>query len=246
MTTVDVAWQGIDDETRLDVASIDFAGEGGFVATGRQSTETYRVQWDLVVDARWRAKFLTLDAEGYRDVSRETGSSKPGPAPEEGESPRREPVWQRHLNLWRRDDGPRSSWRWEGDESGLVPPSFGPLGMEEGMEFLLSAAVDVDLGGCPVTNTMPIRRLGVDAAGVGERPLTTAWVSLPELAVMPSLQVYSSGPQGLSEAMSVLDPQVFSVVHYRSATRDVSVDLSVDEHGLVLTYPDLAARIALD
>ena len=29
MTAVDVAWQGLDDETRLDVASIDFAEEGG-------------------------------------------------------------------------------------------------------------------------------------------------------------------------------------------------------------------------
>jgi len=60
---------------------------------------------------------------------------------------------------------------------------------------------------------------------------------------MPSPQVYSSGPQALTEAMTVLDPRVFSVVHYRSATRDVSVDLTVDDHGLVLTYPDLAARV---
>ena len=64
MTAVDVAWQGLDDETRLDVASLDFSDEGGFVATGRQSTETWRVQWDLVVDSRWCTKFETLDAEG--------------------------------------------------------------------------------------------------------------------------------------------------------------------------------------
>ena len=240
MTAVDVAWQGLDDETRLDVASIDFAEEGGFVATGRQSTETWRVQWDLVVDSRWRTKFVTLDAEGYVPVSLETNDVSRETADEGGW---RERVWQRHLNLWRRDDGARSLWRWEGDGSGDAPGWLAPLGMEDGMELLLSDAVDVDLGGCPVTNTMPIRRLGVDAAGVGERPITTAWVRLPVLAVMPSPQVYSSGPQALTEAMTVLDPRVFSVVHYRSATRDVSVDLTVDDHGLVLTYPDLAARV---
>lgn len=260
-SSLDVAWRGLDDDTRLDVASIDFADDGGFVATGRQSTETYRVQWDLVVDARWRTKLLTLDAEGYGDVSRETGLTGPAEdgmraatrhedgaardASESAESPRREPVWQRHLNLWRRDDGSTSIWRCEGAESGDVPRHFGPVGFDPEMAALFADAVDVDLSGCPLTNVMPIRRFGVDAAGVGERPITAAWVSLPDLSVIPSSQVYSSGPEGLSEAMSVLDPRVFSVVHYRSATRDVSVDLSVDANGLVLTYPDLAARIEL-
>lgn len=153
--------------------------------------------------------------------------------------------WQRHLNLWRRDDAVGSAWRCESGQSGDIPGHFGAMGFAEHDLPLFADAVDVDLSGCPLTNVMPIRRFGVDAAGVGERPITAAWVSLPDLSVIPSSQVYSSGPEGLSEAMSVLDPRVFSVVHYRSATRDVSVDLSVDANGLVLTYPDLAARIEL-
>lgn len=236
MTSVEVAWRGVDDELRLDVASLEFDAEGGFVATGRQSSESYRAQWDLVVDSAWRTRLFTVDVEGY---------APPSAGLDESER-RREPVWQRHLNLWRRDDGSRSIWRCETGESGDVPREFGPMGMAPDALELFAEAVDVDLAGCPLTNTMPIRRLGVDAAGVGERPITMAWVSLPDLAVIPSPQVYSSGPEGLSQIASALDERVASVVHYRSATRDVSVDLSVDAHGIVVTYPQLAERLDIE
>lgn len=241
MTVVEVAWRGLDDETRLDVASVDFDADGGFVATGRQSTQTYRAQWDLMVDSAWRTKLLTVDVEGYAASSDASDLDDPHDV---GGS--LEPVWQRHLNLWRRGDGSRSVWRCETGESGDVPGEFGPIGMADDALELFVEALDVDLAGCPLTNTMPIRRLGVEAAGVGERPITTAWVSLPDLAVIPSAQVYSSGPEGLSQIASALDERVASVVHYRSATRDVSVDLSVDVHGLVVTYPELAARLDVD
>ncbi|MBE7372153.1 putative glycolipid-binding domain-containing protein [Dermacoccus barathri] len=241
MTTVEVVWRGLDDESRLDVASVEFDADGGFVATGRQSTERYRAQWDLVVDSSWRTRLFTVDVEGYAPSSAAEDLDAPD---ETGGSP--EPVWQRHLNLWRRDEGSRSVWRCESGESGDVPGDFGPIGIADDALELFVEALDVDLAGCPLTNTMPIRRLGVDAAGVGERPITTAWVSLPDLAVIPSAQVYSSGPEGLSDIASALDDRVVSVVHYRSATRDVSVDLAVDAHGLVVTYPELAARIDVD
>lgn len=240
MTTVEVAWRGVDDESRLDVASVEFDADGGFVATGRQSTETYRAQWDLVVDSSWRTRLLTVDVEGYahsQDADDLDDAADPGG--------RMEPVWQRHLNLWRRDEGSRSVWRCETGESGVVPRHLGPLGIAADALELFAEALDVDLAGCPLTNTMPIRRLGVDAAGIGERPITTAWVSLPDLAVVPSARVYSSAPEGLSDIASALDERVVSVVHLRSAARDSSVDLSVDAHGLVVTYPELAARIEL-
>lgn len=222
-TTIDVAWRGINDETRLDVASVEFGDSGGFVATGRQSTETYRAQWDLVVDENWRTRLLTVDVEGL-------GARE----------------WQRHLNLWRRDDGSSSLWRSEVGESGDVPRDFGAAGIADLDGPLLADALDIDLSGCPLTNTMPIRRLGVDAEGVNERPITAAWVSLPDLVVVPSSQFYSSAAEGLSEIASALDDRVVSVVHYRSATRDVSVDLSVDHWGLVVTYPELSARLDID
>lgn len=44
MTAHEVAWRGVDDDTRLDVASVDVDPRGGFVATGRQSTQNYRAQ----------------------------------------------------------------------------------------------------------------------------------------------------------------------------------------------------------
>lgn len=237
MTTVEVAWRGVDDESRLDVASIEFDDDGGFVAVGRQSSAGYRAQWDLVVDASWRTRLLTVDVEGYASSAREGNGLEDGSV---------RPTWQRHLNLWRRDDGSRSIWRVETGESGEVPREFGPMGIAPDALELFAEAVDVDLAGCPLTNTMPIRRLGVEAAGVGERPVTTAWVSLPDLAVIPSPQVYSSGPEGLAQIASALDERVASVVHYRSATRDVSVDLSVDAQGIVVTYPQLAERLDIE
>ena len=63
MTTVEVVWRGLDDESRLDVASVEFDADGGFVATGRQSTERYRAQWDLVVDSSWRTRLFTVDVD---------------------------------------------------------------------------------------------------------------------------------------------------------------------------------------
>lgn len=239
MTAHEVAWRGVDDDTRLDVASVDVDPRGGFVATGRQSTQNYRAQWDLVVDAQWHTKLLTIDVEGYEPMGSEADVVA-------AMTQHPQVRWQRHLNLWRRDDAVGSAWRCESGQSGDIPGHFGAMGFAEHDLPLFADAVDVDLAGCPLTNTMPIRRLGVDAVGVGERPLTAAWVSLPDLAVIPSRQVYSSGPEGLSEIAAALDDRVVSVVHYRSATRDVSVDLSVDAQGVVVTYPDLAERLVLD
>ena len=123
MTTVEVVWRGLDDESRLDVASVEFDADGGFVATGRQSTESYRAQWDLVVDSSWRTRLFTVDVEGYApssaaedlDAPDETGGSL-------------EPVWQRHLNLWRRDEGSRSVWRFNAWRKRQAVPRKGKRG----------------------------------------------------------------------------------------------------------------------
>lgn len=52
----------------------------------------------------------------------------------------------------------------------------------------LAGCVDVDLGWTPATNTLPIRRLGLE---VGESvEITAAWLRFPELVVVASQQRY--------------------------------------------------------
>lgn len=92
----------------------------------------------------------------------------------------------------------------------------------------LTEALDCDLGLCPLTNTMPIRRL--DLLG-GDRPetlLTMAWIEVPSLRVIATPQRYSS---------------VGGAVRYESERRDFHSFLTVDEDGIVIDYPHLARRI---
>ena len=226
MDAIELAWRGLDVDTRLDVASVDYGAAGGFVATGRQSTLSYRAQWDLVVDEQWRTKMLTVDVEGLDADGRGT--------------------WQRHLNLWRKDVGAGSRWRCEAGESGDVPRHFAPVGISDERLALLDSAVDVDLAGCPLTNVMPIQRLGVMRPGIAPRDLTVAWVNLPEASVTAVAQTYASAADGLSAVACAMDDRVAAVVHYESAGRGVSTDLSVDGFGHVVVYPELAERLDTD
>lgn len=92
----------------------------------------------------------------------------------------------------------------------------------------LRAALDCDLGLCPLTNVMPIRRLGLGARPGDEHVLTMAWIDVPSLAVIQSIQRYRSIGEG--------------IVRYESEQRDFTADLTVDADGLVVDYPQLAQR----
>jgi hypothetical protein len=93
---------------------------------------------------------------------------------------------------------------------------------------LLYGAFDVDLGGSPLTNTLPIRRLDLlkAPAGVAHR-LSVVWVLLPSLEVVQADQIYTPLNEG--------------VVRFASET--FSADLVVDDDGFVADYPGLAKRI---
>lgn len=133
--------------------------------------------------------------------------------------------WSRTLELARSETG---AWTADASHSGtseLPTPGLAPV-------TDLTRAVDCDLGLCPVTNTMPIRRLGVLGGGVAETHLVMAWVDMPSLRVIRSDQVYASGaPTDAARR-----------VHYQSFSRDFSAHLSVDDDGLVIDYPGLASR----
>lgn len=95
---------------------------------------------------------------------------------------------------------------------------------------LLYGAFDVDLTGSPLTNTLPVRRLGLhrpaaDDIGVAHR-LSVAWVLLPSLEVVQADQIYTALGEG----------------RVRFASETFSADLTIDEDGFVVDYPGLAGR----
>ena len=92
----------------------------------------------------------------------------------------------------------------------------------------LSAALDVDLGYSPLTNTLPIRRLALRSATAGTtQTITAAWVLMPSLVVVPNKQTYTVVAPG--------------TIRYSSG--DFSADLTVDGEGYVTHYPGLAALV---
>lgn len=95
----------------------------------------------------------------------------------------------------------------------------------------LDGAIDCDLWLCPLTNTMPIRRLGLLDRDVDDTHLVMASVEVPSLRVLRSDQVYASAPDDDGRR-----------VRYATYSRDVSALLSVDDDGLVVDYPGLAVR----
>jgi hypothetical protein len=92
---------------------------------------------------------------------------------------------------------------------------------------LLLGAYDVDLTGSPLTNTLPIRRLGLLKAepGVAHR-VSVAWVLLPSLEVVQADQIYTALGDG----------------KVRYANETFSAALTVDDEGFVRDYPGLAVR----
>lgn len=98
---------------------------------------------------------------------------------------------------------------------------------------LLDGSLDCDLGKCPFTNFMPIRRIVRDGrTGVWVHH-TMAWVKVPSLEVVPITQEYmvtSAGPEGATAL-------------YRGATKQVH-ELTTDADHVVLDYPSLAERVA--
>jgi hypothetical protein len=129
----------------------------------------------------------------------------------------------------------RAAGRWrvtaseQGDLGGALRaaghPKAGFPGAED--QDRLAEAIDVDLAYSPLTNTRPVRRLGLlDAAEGTEHTVQAAWVLLPSLEVIPNTQTYTrlSG----------------RTVRYTSGT--FTADLTLDDTGYVVHYPGLAER----
>jgi len=94
----------------------------------------------------------------------------------------------------------------------------------------LVAALDTDLAACPLTNTMPILRHGLHA-GPGDHSFVMAFVEVPSLNVVVSLQRYT-------HLRTTADG---AVVRYRSGS--FQSDLEIDADGFVIAYPQLGRRV---
>jgi hypothetical protein len=95
----------------------------------------------------------------------------------------------------------------------------------------LAAALDCDLSGCPLTNTMPVLRHDL-LREPGDHRFLMAFIELPGLRVLPSEQRYSQVRAG--------DPSRV-VIKYRSG--GFESDLVFDAQGFVLEYPQLGRRV---
>ncbi|MGA3487286.1 putative glycolipid-binding domain-containing protein [Micromonosporaceae bacterium DT55] len=133
--------------------------------------------------------------------------------------------WSRSLDLTRAPTGDWCAAVARHGEIDLPEPGLDDPGTVAG-------AIDCDLALCPVTNTMPIRRLRLLDRDVADTHLVMAWVEIPSLRVLRSDQVYASAaPEGKRR------------VKYTSFSRNVSTHLTVDADGLVIDYPELARRL---
>jgi len=96
----------------------------------------------------------------------------------------------------------------------------------------LDGCLDVDIQITPFTNTLPIRRLGLDAGGNAE--IRVAYLPVPELDLRPVEQRYTC-----------LAPRdaVGGRYRYEGLFRDFTAELPVDGDGIVMDYPETFRRV---
>jgi len=92
----------------------------------------------------------------------------------------------------------------------------------------LGSAIDIDISITPFTNTIPIRRLKLQA-GQSE-VILAVYIHLPSLAITTDRQRYTSLEAGRR-------------YRYESLDTDFTRDIEVDAHGLVVSYPGLFRRV---
>lgn len=96
----------------------------------------------------------------------------------------------------------------------------------------LAGCIDVDLTATPATNTLPIRRLDLQA---GESAtITAAWIQFPEMTIGPSPQRYT--------CLARYDSGD-GRYRYEGLESGFTVELPVDADGVVRDYGDIWRRL---
>jgi hypothetical protein len=193
-----VLWSGLDAWT-AEAARVEI-GEDGVRATGTQLGDhqvPYRLDY-------------ALDATGPGFVTRHLRVAAAG----EG--------WRRSIDLLRGEDG---TWQCATEAEGEV--ALSPPGLGDAAAVLGPETLDCDLGLCPLTNLMPVRRHAL-ATEPGAHDFTMAWVSVPDLAIRADGQRYEHVRSG--------------VVRF-SQPSSFTAELQLDDDGLVRFYPGIARRV---
>jgi hypothetical protein len=100
---------------------------------------------------------------------------------------------------------------------------------ENGLENkTVIGAVDIDLGWSPSTNTLPIRRLGLEV-GQTSGEFMAAWVRFPDLTLQPLQQEY----------LRLSDREY----RYSSRGGTFIADILADDDGVVLNYEGFWQRV---
>ena len=165
----------------------------------------YRLDLDLTTGAGWVTRRMTLTATG------------------DG--------WARSLVLDRSTAG---VWTGEQSADGLEPPTVQTSAPTDAVEpaDLPADVLDVDVQWSPVTNLMPVRRLGLDRAG-SAGTFTMAWVSVPSLAVTLDEQRYT--------LLGVDEGDVCA--RFESGDGFFAAVIRCDADGVALDYPGIARRV---
>jgi uncharacterized protein len=96
----------------------------------------------------------------------------------------------------------------------------------------LAGCLDIDLAATPLTNTLPIRRLGALAPGE-RRAIRVAWLALPRFELRPVAQCYTCLARDDSGA----------TWRYEDERGSRYGGITTDAEGLVLDYPGLFQRV---
>ncbi len=200
-----LCWRRVD-STGIEHALLD--DRSGLYARGTvvgTDPVAYSGTYELLADQSWASMRLTVSVEGAG--------------------------WLRSLKL------ERAAGRWHvtAGEQGALDAALmregHPRAELPGIEDpgRLAGALDVDLGYSPLTNTLPIRRLGLSHAATGTaQTVAVAWVLMPSLVVVPAKQTYA-----------VVSPDTI-----RYSSGEFAADLSIDGDGYVTHYPGLAELVA--
>ncbi len=139
--------------------------------------------------------------------------------------------WARMLVLERNSAG---VWTGIRTTDGSGPPTVGDPGPDDAVEpeNIPSRVLDVDVQWSPVTNIMPVRRLGLDRTG-SAGTFTMAWVSVPSLTVTLDDQHYT--------LLGVDDGDVCA--RFESADGFFTAVIRCDPDGVPLDYPGIARRV---
>src|ERR1700745_3513991 len=133
----------------------------------------------------------------------------------------------RRLTVAARGDG----WRRTRDRARLRSGRWLCAGVMSEMSAV-RGALDCDLALSPLTNTMPVLRHGLLEGG-GPHEFLMAWVSVPDLRVIPSVQRYrfmrKSGKN--------------SIVRYEASSRDFAGALTFDQDGVGPDPPGTARSV---